>query len=50
MKFENIEALDVYWYVTHNNQYLDCPRELDRQLLQKYLDIYGTLPRWNKKI
>lgn len=48
MKFENIEVLDVYWYVTHNKQFQDCPRVLEKQLLQNYLDIYGNLPRWNK--
>ena len=50
MKFEKIEALDVYWYVTHNNQYQDCPRELEKRLLKKHLEIYGTLPRWNKEV
>jgi hypothetical protein len=50
MKFENIEALDVYWYVTHNKQYQDCPRELERLLLKKHIDIFGILPRWNKEV
>lgn len=42
---ENIEALDVYWYVTHNDKFNDCPRILENKLLQKHLDIYGRLPR-----
>jgi hypothetical protein len=45
--FENIEALDVYWYVTHNEKFSDCPRILENKLLQKHLDIYGRLPKWN---
>lgn len=47
---EEIEALDIYWYVTHNEQYSDCPRTLENKLLQKHLDIYGRLPKWNKEL
>ncbi|MBC8484551.1 MAG: hypothetical protein H8D45_00725 [Bacteroidetes bacterium] len=50
MKIENIEALDIYWYVTHNDKYMDCPRILENILLQKHLDIYGKLPRWNNEL
>ena len=45
---EKIEALDIYWYSTHNQKYSDCPRILENKLLQKYLNIYGRLPKWNK--
>ena len=47
---EKIEALDIYWYVTHNEKYSDCPRILENKLLQKYLEIYGQLPKWNKEL
>lgn len=50
MKRENIEALDIYWYATHNAKVKDCPRILENQLLQKYLDIYGQLPKWNNEL
>ncbi len=50
IEFENIEALVVYWYVTHNDQFIDCPRILERKLLQKYLDTYGRLPKWNNEL
>lgn len=46
---ENIEALDVYWYATHNEKYTDCPKVLEGQLLQYYFDLYGELPRWNNE-
>lgn len=48
MLLEKIEALDVYWYITHNKDYSDCPREVEDNLLQIHWDIYGHLPRWNK--
>ena len=47
---EKIEALDIYWYATHNHNYSDCPRVLENKLLQKHLDIYGRLPRWNNEL
>lgn len=50
MATEKIEALDIYWYVTHNNKFVDCPRILENKLLQKHFDIYGKLPRWNNEL
>jgi hypothetical protein len=44
---QKIDALDIYWNVTHNEKYSDCPRVLEGKLLQKHLDIYGRLPKWN---
>jgi hypothetical protein len=47
---ENIEALDVYWYVTHDDNFTDCPKILENKLLSGYFDVYGQLPRWNRMI
>ena len=47
---ENIDALDIYWYATHDLECLDCPRSLEKKLLSKYLSIYGQLPKWNNEI
>jgi len=49
MLAEKIEALDIYWYVAHNDQFVDCPEILEKKLLQKHSDIYGRLPKWNNK-
>jgi len=35
-KNEGIEALDIYWYVTHDENFVDCPRILENKLLQKH--------------
>ena len=48
METEKIEALDVYWYATHDNIYNDCPRIVKNAILKRYSEIYGQLPRWNK--
>ncbi|MGD9563377.1 MAG: hypothetical protein AB7F88_14140 [Pyrinomonadaceae bacterium] len=50
MKKEGIEALDVYWYVTHDYSFVDCPRIVENRFLQQYTEIYGQLPRWNAQL
>ncbi|MDP1728012.1 MAG: hypothetical protein Q8M15_14600 [Bacteroidota bacterium] len=50
MKFENIDGLDIYWFVTHGKSNNDFPRDIEIELLKKYQSIHGTLPRWNKEI
>lgn len=50
MVAEKIEALDVYWYVTHGDEFVDCPIELEKKLLTKYRAIYGRLPQWNNEL
>jgi len=50
MKLENIEALDVYWYITHNESFMDCPRKVENSLLKKYLNLNGQLPKWNNEL
>lgn len=50
MTIEKIEALDIYWYVTHNDKYVDCPRQIESKLLQLHIDIYGQFPRWNNEV
>jgi hypothetical protein len=49
MRLEKIEALDIYWYATHDLQCNDCPRVLENSLLKKHFDLFGRLPRWNKE-
>ncbi len=49
MNSEGIEALDIYWYVTYDGVNNDFPEDVERVLLQQYINIYGTLPRWNRR-
>jgi len=44
IKEENIDALDIYWFVTEK----DNPSRVANKLLQTNFDIYGSLPDWNK--
>ena len=50
MQRENIEALDVYWYVTWDGTINDVPRDVEWALLKKHFQIYRRLPRWNNGI
>ena len=47
---EGIEALDIYWYVTHCDNFVDCPRVVENKLLQRHYDVYGRLPKWNNEL
>lgn len=49
MNLERIEALDIYWYVTCDGINNDFPEDVERVLLQQYLNLYGALPRWNRR-
>jgi hypothetical protein len=50
MEKENIEALDVYWFVTYSETHKDFPHDVERKLLNTHLEFYGELPRWNKEV
>jgi hypothetical protein len=49
MKSEGIAALDIYWYVTYDGINMDFPEDVERVLLQRYIKLYGTLPKWNRR-
>ena len=43
-----IEALDIYWFVTFDDKHQHIPTYVEALLLQKYFEIYSCLPEWNK--
>ena len=45
---ENIDALDIYWYVTFDEKNKDLPAYVEGLLMQRYFEMYGELPEWNK--
>lgn len=50
MEAQKIKALDIYWYVTHDDDtYKDFPRDIEKILIEKFHSLYGRLPDWNKK-
>jgi hypothetical protein len=49
MKAEDIDALDIYWYVTCDGVNNVFPEDVERVLLQQYINLYGELPKWNRR-
>lgn len=45
---ENIDALDIYWFVTFDTKHNDLPGFVEGLLIQRFFEIYGRLPLWNK--
>ena len=43
MRTENIDALDIYWFVTED----DNPTEVANKVLQNNYNLFGSLPDWN---
>lgn len=41
---ENIDALDIYWFDTEE----DDPSNVANEILQNNYNFFGTLPDWNK--
>lgn len=48
IEVENIEALDIYWFVTFDKHNRDLPGYVEGIIIQRYYEIHGTLPPWNK--
>ena len=46
---ENIDAFDIYWFETFNDQHKDIPSAVVALVLQLHYDVYGELPRWNEE-
>ena len=46
---EQIEALDIYWFVTFDEKHKDLPSYVEGLLLQRHFEVHGRLPLWNKE-
>ena len=44
---EKIDALDIYWFETFEQNYTDIPSSVEGSIIQTYFDIHGCLPKWN---
>lgn len=42
MSDNKIDALKIYWFVTHNSKFVDCPEIVEKKLLKRYY------PLWNR--
>jgi hypothetical protein len=46
---EDIDALDIYWFVTFDTKSKDLPGFVEGLLIQRFFEIHGRLPLWNKE-
>ncbi|MCB9245817.1 MAG: hypothetical protein H6606_05250 [Flavobacteriales bacterium] len=46
---ENIDGLDIYWFVTYDRLHQDLPGFVEGLIIQRYFDLHGCLPPWNKE-
>ena len=46
---EKIDALDIYWFVTMDEGHNDLPGYVEGLLMQRYFEVHGKLPPWNKE-
>lgn len=49
MKEQQIEELDIYWYITFNGKVTDIPKYVEAVLIQEYFNKFNRLPDWNKE-
>jgi len=45
---ENIDGLDIYWFVTMDESNSDLPAYMEGLLMQRFFEVQGRLPLWNK--
>lgn len=44
---EDIDGLDIYWFVTQDKNHHDLPEYVEGTILQRFYEVYGRLPEWN---
>ncbi|MBK8149323.1 MAG: hypothetical protein IPK58_14240 [Acidobacteria bacterium] len=49
MTEENIDGLDIYWFVTIDGRNHHLPGYVEGLLMQEHFERYGQLPVWNKE-
>ncbi|MEO9147378.1 MAG: hypothetical protein ABI237_17650 [Ginsengibacter sp.] len=45
---ENIDGLDIYWFVTMDKTNHDLPGYVEGLLMQQFFDLHERLPLWNR--
>ena len=44
---ENIDALDIYWFVTFDEKHHDLPGYVEGMIMQVFYEVHACLPAWN---
>lgn len=43
------EKLEIYWFVTYDENFKHLPKYVEGVLMQKYFELNGCLPLWNNE-
>jgi hypothetical protein len=46
---EQINGLDIYWFVTYDKTNHDLPGFIEGLIMQRFFEVHGRLPFWNKE-
>jgi hypothetical protein len=46
---EQIDGLDIYWFVTYDKTNHDLPGYIEGLIMQLFFEVHGSLPDWNKE-
>jgi hypothetical protein len=46
---EQIDGLDIYWFVTYDKTNHDLPGFIEGLIMQLFFEVHGRLPEWNKE-
>lgn len=49
MLANDVDAIDIYWFETFNKKTLDIPTTIEGIIMQRYFDLYESIPPWNDK-
>ena len=46
---EKIDHLEIKWWITHCEAFIDCPELIENKCQREYQKKFGSLPMWNNK-
>ena len=49
MRDQNIDELQIHWYVTFDEKITDIPAQVEATLIQEYYRKHKRLPDWNEE-
>lgn len=48
MQSANISQINIYWFVTYDDEFSDFPTDIEKILTENYIKKFGKKPEWHK--
>ncbi|WP_405199141.1 hypothetical protein [Christiangramia sp. LLG6405-1] len=48
MQSSGISQINIYWFVTYDDEYSDFPTDVEKILTENYITEFGRKPEWHK--